>query len=159
MRDIITIKFQIISVLAKIIQKSRIFFYRLQGYTFHYSTIIERGVILDKLFPQGIHIGENTLIASGVVILSHDHCKRINIDKPYLVDTFIGKNCFIAVRSIILPGIKIGDEVIVGAGSVVTKDVPSNCVVAGNPAKIIRTDISMNDRSALNNWNVEKGWM
>jgi acetyltransferase-like isoleucine patch superfamily enzyme len=40
-----------------------------------------------------------------------------------------------------MPGITIGDEVIVGAGAVVTKDVPSNCIVAGNPARIIRTNI------------------
>ena len=56
-------------------------------------------------------------------------------------------------------GLKIGDEVIVGAGAVVTKDVPSNCVVAGNPAKIIRTGIRMNDFAALENWTKEKGWI
>jgi len=63
------------------------------------------------------------------------------------------------VNSIILPGVKIGDEVIVGAGAVVTKSVPPNCVVAGNPAKIIRDGISMNDFAALNNWTIEKGWL
>lgn len=41
-----------------------------------------------------------------------------------------------------MPGIRIGDSVVVGSGSVVTKDIPSNCIVAGNPAKIIRTDIN-----------------
>jgi acetyltransferase-like isoleucine patch superfamily enzyme len=41
----------------------------------------------------------------------------------------------------IMCGVKIGDEVIVGGGSIVTKDVPSNCIVAGNPARIIRTNI------------------
>ena len=75
-----------------------------------------------------------------------------------MVDTHIGKNCFIAVNSIILPGVKIGNQVIVGAGSVVTKDVPNNCVVAGNPAKIIRTNIKMNDFAALENWNEISGW-
>ena len=70
----------------------------------------------------------------------------------------IGKNCFIAPNSIILPGISIGDQVIVGAGSVVTKDVPNNVVVAGNPAKIIRKNIKMNNNAALVNWNVNNGW-
>lgn len=151
-------KFKIFSVLSSILRKLRILSYHIKGYNFDYSVIIERNVLLDKLYPQGIHIGNNTLIGSGVVILSHDHCKRVEDNQPYLVDTYIGRNCFIAINSIILPGVKIGDEVIVGAGSVVTKDVPSNCVVAGNPAKIIRTGIKMTDFAALENWSVEKGW-
>jgi acetyltransferase-like isoleucine patch superfamily enzyme len=53
------------------------------------------------------------------------------------------------MKSIILPGITIGDDVIVGAGSVVTKDIPSNCLVAGNPAKFLRKNISMNDDTRL----------
>jgi acetyltransferase-like isoleucine patch superfamily enzyme len=57
------------------------------------------------------------------------------------LDTRIGQCCFIGARSVILPGITIGDHSIVGAGSVVTKDVPPNCIVAGNPAKIVREGI------------------
>ena len=56
-------------------------------------------------------------------------------------NTFIGKRCFIGANAIIMCGITIGDEVIVGAGAIVTKDVPSNCIVAGNPARILRTGI------------------
>jgi acetyltransferase-like isoleucine patch superfamily enzyme len=48
-----------------------------------------------------------------------------------------------------LAGVVIGDEVIVGAGSVVTKDVPSHCIVAGNPARIIKAGIRMNDDARL----------
>tara|TARA_A100001011_G_scaffold240255_1_gene248239 strand:+ start:1421 stop:1891 length:471 start_codon:yes stop_codon:yes gene_type:complete len=143
---------------ATMYRKLNIFMLRFRGYSFDYSVIIERNVKLDKLNPEGIHIGNNTLVASGSVILSHDHCKRTKDNQPYMVDTHIGKNCFIAINSIILPGVKIGNEVIVGAGSVVTKDVPNNCVVAGNPAKIIRTNIKMNDFAALENWNEISGW-
>ena len=143
---------------ATIFRKFRVFKLRLKGYNIPYSTIIEGSVLLDKLYPNGIHIGENTLVASFVTILSHDHCKRVGNNQPFLVDTFIGKNCFIAVGAIILPGVKIGDEVIVGAGAVVTKDVPSNCVVAGNPAKIIRENIKMNDFAALESWTEKSGW-
>lgn len=153
------IEFKIRLFLATIIRKFRVYFLRVKGYDLAYSTIIEGTVKLDKLYPQGIHIGENTLVAGGVIILSHDHCKRVKNNQPYLVDTFIGKNCFIAVGAIILPGVSISDEVIVGAGAVVTKDVPSNCVVAGNPAKIIRTGIKMNDFAALENWNEAEGWI
>ena len=69
-----------------------------------------------------------------------------------MADTYIGKRCFIAVNATILSGVQIGDEVIVGAGAVVTKDVPSNVIVAGNPAKIIREKIRMNDQAELTNW-------
>ena len=145
--------------IATIFRKFRVFKYRLKGYDIPYSAIIEGSVLLDKLYPRGIHIGENTLVAGGATILSHDHCKRVGNNQPFLVDTFIGKNCFIAVGAIILPGVKIGDEVIVGAGAVVTKDVPSNTVVAGNPAKIIRENIKMNTFAALENWTENKGWI
>lgn len=145
------IKFAIRSFIANFIQKIRIIYYRLKGYDFDYSVIVERGLNLDRLYPKGIHVGSNTLIASRVTILSHDHCKRID-NQPLLEDVYIGMNCFISVGSTILPGVKIGDEVIVGAGSVVTKDVPSNTIVAGNPAKIIKTGIRMNDRAEWINW-------
>lgn len=155
----IYIKFAIRLFFANIIRKLRYYKYKIKGYDIKPSTIIEGGVRMDSLFPKGVHIGENTLVASNCSILSHDHCKRVDNNQPYLVHTYIGKNCFIAIKSIILPGVKIGDEVIVGAGSVVTKDVPSNCIVAGNPAKIIRTGIKMNDFAALENWTEEKGWI
>ena len=144
--------------IATIFRKFRVFKYRLKGYDIPYSAIIEGSVLLDKLYPRGIHIGENTLVAGGATILSHDHCKRVGNNQPFLIDTFIGKNCFIAVGAIILPGVKIGDEVIVGAGAVVTKDVQSNTVVAGNPAKIIRENIKMNTFAALENWTEKSGW-
>ena len=146
------------SFFAKRIQTLRIFLYRLKGYDIHSSVILERHLHLDRLYPKGVHIGENSLIASGVTILSHDHCKRVN-NQPLLLDTYIGKKCFIAVGATILPGVKIGDEVIVGAGSVVTKSMPSNVIVAGNPARIIRENIKMNVRAELTNWDSESGWL
>lgn len=151
------IKFAIRTFIATKIQFLRNLYYRLRGYDVHPSVIFERKLHLDRLYPKGIHIDKNCLIASGVTILSHDHCKRVN-NQPFLADTKIGKNCFVAVGAIILPGITIGDEVIVGAGAVVTKNVPSNVIVAGNPARIIRDHIKMNDRAELINWNSETGW-
>jgi len=152
------LKFKIRSFFARNIQSLRIVFYRFKGYDIHSSVILERHLHLDRLYPKGVHIQENSLVASGVTILSHDHCKRVN-NQPLLLDTYIGKRCFIAVGATILPGVTIGDEVIVGAGAVVTKNVPSNVIVAGNPARIIRENIKMNEKAELVNWDIEAGWL
>ena len=99
------------------------------------SARISFGTKLDKTFPRGIHIDDYSYLASGAIVFTHDFSRGIK------TDTYIGKKCFIGANAIIMAGVKIGNEVIVGSGAVVTKDVPSNTIVAGNPAKIIRTDI------------------
>ena len=97
---------------------------------------ISLGAKLDKTHPKGIHIDDESYVASGALIFSHDFSRSIK------VDTHIGKKCFIGANAIIMPGINIGDSVIVGAGSVVTKNVPSGCIVAGNPAKVLKEQIA-----------------
>lgn len=146
------IKFIIRTFFAKIIQRFRYYLLTLKRYDIHKTAIIERHLNLDRLYPQGIHIGKNTLVASRVTILSHDHCKRVK-DLPFLTDTYIGENCLIGIGAFIMAGVTIGNQVIVGAGSVVTKDVPSNCIVAGNPAKVIKSNIIMNDKAEWTNWS------
>ena len=91
---------------------------------------------IDKTNPKGLTIGEKTMVTFDAIILSHDYASRRHTAK-----TVIGSYCFIGCSSIIMPNVTIGDHVIVAAGSVVTKDVPSNCIVAGNPAKVIKTGI------------------
>ena len=93
---------------------------------------------LDKsINPKGIHIGDGASVLNGAMILAHDACRS------YKADTFIGKNCVVGVRSIILPGVKIGDSSVIGAGAVVSKDVPAHCVVVGNPARIIKEGVNV----------------
>lgn len=99
------------------------------------SARISFGTKLDKTNPQGMHIGEESYLASGAIVFTHDFSRGIHCD------TYIGKRCFIGANAIIMCGVKIGDEVIVGSGAIVTKDVPSNSIVAGNPAKIIKQGI------------------
>lgn len=141
-------------IISKIIRTIRMKSHQLQGYAnIDKTVILESRLVLDKVYPQGIHIGENSLIASGTTILCHEHVKRDPIDprNPWVTDTYIGKNCFIGVGSMILPGVRIGDEVIVGAATVVTKDVPSNSIVVGNPGRILERKISMNSYAVLSN--------
>jgi len=91
---------------------------------------------IDKTNPQGLTIGEKTMVTFDAILLSHDYASRRHAAK-----TKIGSHCFIGCASVILPNITIGNHCIIAAGSVVTRDVPDNCIVAGNPAKIIKTGI------------------
>jgi len=145
-------KYLLMEVLSKGIQSFRYYKLKLLGYkNISHSAIIESNLNLDRVYPEGIHIGANTLVASRTTILCHEHVKRDQIDarNPWVTDTYIGKNCFIGVGATILPGVVIGDEVIIGASSVVTKSIPSNSVAVGNPARVIRTGIKMNDKAIL----------
>jgi len=110
---------------------------RFWGMDIHPTVRISRSARLDLTYPKGIHIGEETYIAFDAAILSHD------MTRAKRVDTVIGRHCFIGARSLILPGVKIGDGSIVAAGSIVTEDVPPRSIVAGNPAKLLRVNIEV----------------
>lgn len=110
------------------------YYYRIvYGMSIHKTVRVSLKAKLDKTNPKGIYIGEYSYVSFGAVLLAHDFPNNLSYKK-----TIIGKKCFIGCNSIVLPGVKIGDEVVVAAGSVVTKSVASNTLVAGNPAKIIR---------------------
>lgn len=86
-----------------------------------------------------IHIGKGTFIAPNVGIITENH----NIEDPALrmspKSVLIGEKCWIGMNSMILPGVKLGNHTVVGAGSVVTKSFEEGyCVILGNPAKIVR---------------------
>lgn len=150
------LRYVIMEKISKVVRRSRFWKYRFQGYgNIHRSVILESKVKLDKVYPRGIYIGENTLVASHTTILTHEHVKRDSGDprNPWVKETYIGKRCFIGVGAVILPGVRIGDEVIVGAATVVTRDVPSNSVVVGNPGRILDRKIRMSDRAVLAEYN------
>lgn len=146
------LKYLIMGFLSGILQRARFLKLRILGYqNISPSAIIESNLNLDRVYPQGIFIGDNTLVASRTTILCHEHVKREekNPKNPWVTNTYIGKNCFIGIGALILPGVKIGDEVIIGAAAVVTKDIPSHSVAVGNPARIIRTNIKMDNKAIL----------
>jgi galactoside O-acetyltransferase len=88
-----------------------------------------------------IYIGDYTMLGPNVVIATAGHPILPGLREKalqYNMSVHIGKNCWLGTGVIVLPGITIGDNVVIGAGSVVTKDLPSNVVAVGNPCKIIR---------------------
>ena len=99
---------------------------------------------IDEMFPFMLTIGNNVNITQGVHILNHDFSWSV-IKAKYgtiiggLVKVFIGNNVFIWLNSIILMNTEVGDNVIIGSGSVVHGKIPANSVVAGSPAKVICT--------------------
>ena len=94
--------------------------------------------------PYLIEIGDETTLSFEVAFVTHDAATRVIRNLPgHNKETVIygpikvGKNCFVGCRSIILPGVTIGDNSIIGAGSVVNRDIPANTVAAGTPCKPI----------------------
>jgi len=116
----------------------RLMYNNFWGMNIHHTSVFSLSARLDKTHPRGIYIDEYSYIAFNASILSHDMVRGLK------TNTYIGKNCFIGAASIILPGVTVGDGSIVGAGSVVTKDVPPACIVVGNPARIVRKNIKVN---------------
>lgn len=95
---------------------------------------------------KGITIGDDTQIGGNVKILDNDFHPieaeaRLRDDKERIAarEIVIGKNCFIGCNALILKGTVLGDGCVVGAGAVVAGQFGDNCVIAGNPARVIRT--------------------
>lgn len=91
-----------------------------------------------------IEIGNDCLFADGVQLYDHDHSnsdlsRPINQQGYVKAPIKIGNNVWLGARVIVLKGVAIGDGTIVGAGSVVTKDLPSNSICGGIPAKVIKS--------------------
>lgn len=95
---------------------------------------------------EGVHIGDNVFVGHGVTFVNDMYPRATNEDgSPQteadwtLVETFVQKGASIGSGATILGGVTIGERAIIGAGSVVTRDVPAGAIVAGNPAKVLRT--------------------
>ncbi|MED3878758.1 acyltransferase [Priestia megaterium] len=90
-------------------------------------------------FEGKIILGKGTYIAPNVGLITQNH-KIGNLDSHEIAkDIILGEKCWVGMNAVILPGIRLGNNTIVGAGAVVTKSYPEgNCIIGGNPARVIR---------------------
>lgn len=105
------------------------------------STWIGAQVHIDNKFPELVSIGEQVTIAFGVKIVAHTEPPESMAERYVPANAApvrISDNVFIGAGALILPGVTLGNWVVVGAGAVVTRSVRDYAVVAGNPAKVIR---------------------
>jgi maltose O-acetyltransferase len=137
----------------KIYDLMKSLYYRIEVYkrSRYLSRLINRGLtlgknveIIDTFFFDPSHcflisIGDNCTICPNVRLIAHDASTKKHLGYTKIGRIEIGERCFLGDSVIVLPSVRIGSHSIIGAGSVVTHDVPTRSVVAGNPARVIMT--------------------
>lgn len=112
----------------------------------HFGKNIYANFNLTLVDDTHIYVGDYTMFGPNVTVASAGHPILPELREQayqYNMPVHIGKNCWLGAGVIVLPGVTIGDNTVVGAGSIVTKDLPSNVVAVGNPCRVLR---EINDR-------------
>lgn len=107
----------------------------------HFGKFVYANFNLTLVDDTHIYVGDYTMFGPNVTVATAGHPILPELREKvyqYNAPVHIGRNCWIGAGAIILPGITIGDNTVVGAGSVVTKDLPPNVIAAGNPCKVMR---------------------
>lgn len=107
----------------------------------HFGSYIYANSNLTLVDDGHIYIGDRVMFGPNVTITTANHPINSELRQKglqYNKDVHIGENTWIAANVVIVPGIRIGKNVVIGAGSVVTKDIPDNVVAVGNPCHILR---------------------
>lgn len=112
-------------------------------FCYGYNIILGEGTYINfncNFIDDGrIEIGNKTMFGAGVTIATVGHPLNPDMrEYMYTAPVVIGNNCWIGANATICPGVHIGDNSVIGAGAVVTKDIPANCIAVGNPCKILR---------------------
>ncbi len=118
------------------------------GHHVHFGRNVYANFNLTLVDDTHIYMGDYTMIGPNVTIATAGHPILPELREQgyqYNASVRIGRNCWLGAGVIVLPGITIGDNVVVGAGSVVTKDIPSNVVAVGNPCRVLR-EVSDHDQ-------------
>lgn len=118
------------------------------GHHVHFGKGIYANYNLTLVDDTHIYVGDYTMIGPNVTIATAGHPILPELREKgyqYNVPVRIGRNCWIGAGAILLPGVTVGDNTVIGAGSVVTKDIPANVVAVGNPCRVLR-EIGEHDR-------------
>lgn len=118
------------------------------GKNVHFGNNVYANFNLTCIDDTHIYVGDNTMMAPNVILATATHPVLPELrEKGYQCNlpVRIGKNCWLGAGVIVLPGVTIGDNSVIGAGSLVNKDIPANVVAVGNPCKVLRP-ISQRDR-------------
>ena len=119
------------------------------GHHVHFGKNIYANYNLTLVDDTHIYIGDYTMIGPNVTIATAGHPILPELREQlyqYNMPVHIGRNCWIGAGVIVLPGVTIGDNTVIGAGSIVTKDIPANVVAVGNPCRVMR-DINEHDKN------------
>ncbi len=111
------------------------------GHHVHFGKNVYANFNLTLVDDTHIYVGDYTMIGPNVTIATAGHPIQPELRRQgyqYNFPVHIGKNCWIGAGVIIVPGVTIGDNTVIGAGSVVTKDIPSDVVAVGNPCRVLR---------------------
>ncbi|MDD3160254.1 MAG: acyltransferase [Candidatus ainarchaeum sp.] len=128
------IKNWILAVIASKFQSNtKIWFYKKIGLKIGKNVQIMPDQRIDIFFPELISVGDNSIIGQDCFFACHE----FNVDEFKYGPIEIGENVLIGARCYILPGIKVGNNSLVGAGAVISKDVPENVIAFGNPIQFI----------------------
>ncbi|MBQ8576726.1 MAG: sugar O-acetyltransferase [Clostridia bacterium] len=114
----------------------------------HFGKNVYANFNLTLVDDNDIYVGDNTMLGPNVVISTAGHPVEPELRSrgaQFNIPVRIGKNCWLGAGVIVLPGVTIGDNTVVGAGSVVTKDLPANVVAVGSPCRVLR-EIGAHDR-------------
>lgn len=107
----------------------------------HFGNHVYANFNLTLIDDTHIYIGSHTMIGPGVIIATAGHPVLPILreqEYQYNAPIHIGSNCWLGAGVIVLPGVSIGDNTVIGAGSVVTKDIPSDVVASGAPCRVMR---------------------
>lgn len=118
------------------------------GHHVHLGKNVYANFSLTLVDDTHIYIGDYTMIGPNVVIATAGHPilpELRELGYQYNAPVHIGKNCWLGAGVMILPGVTVSDNTVIGAGSVVTKDIPPNVLAAGNPCRVLR-EISEHDK-------------